>query len=484
MHSLRMLAVIPLSGLLACGGGGSGTPDAAVRRDAAVDSLGSDAPFDAPPDAPPAGPAGRIWFAGDWVADGLQKFSSVPGSTAAAVVTTTLPVIPGTQASADELASGSAFFVVFDVSAAGTKVAYVADSTVAARFDLFSANADGTNAVTVYQAPPTVEIGAIAMSPDGTKIAFMADADLDGMQDIYVVANAATSTPVRVSPARAANDATLDAFRTFSWSRDSRYLAFSGDFTQDGFDEVYVRDTMLNTTAAALPRTAILVDAATAGAKGVRGTPQFDAMNRLYFRANVQNVVASPVFELFRTAADGTGRTALSLPARTDTTASQPGAFQLSPDGLKIAFSADAPIATAYEVYTSGLDFATPTRLTSGTVRAGGNAEFTTPLWWSPDGTKVAFTADFETEGEYEPYVATVATAASAIRLVSLTVASTDCELMAWAQNGDRVFCQGDLVVNNDTALFSLSPSMADQTPTLVVAVPTGGDLNDLKSTP
>jgi Tol biopolymer transport system component len=482
MRSTR-IAVVLSCGLLACGGGGSDSPDAAVHHDApAPDTSSLDAPTDTPSDAPPAA-GGRIWIGGDWVTDGLQKIGSVPGNATAMIATANVPVIPGTQASVDELGSGSLYFVVFDLNAAGTKVAYVADSTVAARFDLFSANADGTNAVTVYQAPATVEIGAIAMSPDGTKIAFMADIDLDGMQDIYVVPNTAASTPVRVSPARVANDVALDAFRTFTWSRDSRYLAFSGAFTQASYDEVYVRDTMANTTAAALPRAAILVDMATAGAKGIRGAPLFDAMNRVYFRANIQ-AVTTPVFELFRTAADGTGRAALALPARTDTTTSQVGAFQISPDGMKIAFSADAPIATAYEIYASALDLATPTRLTSGTVRAGGNAEFTTPLWWSPDGTKVAFTADFETEGEYEPYVATVATAASAIRLVSLTVANTDCDAMAWAQTNDRLFCQGDLVVNNDTSLFALSPTMADQTPALIVTVPTGGDLNDLKSTP
>ena len=104
------------------------------------------------------------------------------------------------------------------------------------------------------------------------------------------------------------------------------------------------------------------------------------------------------------------------------------------------------------------------------------NATFTTPIVFSPDGTKLAVAANFLTANTSEPFV--IALDGSSTKRLAVVPANNnqDVDTLVWADNA-TVFVQGDIVTSNETALFKLDASMTDQTPTLAVGVPTGGDI-------
>lgn len=416
----------------------------------------------------------RVWAVGDLLVNNTNIAGGFPADAQLPFTPTTMtPLrVPGGTA---QLATQTDN--VFD--ARGTKIAYVADATVAGRFDLNVADADGSNAIVVIQGgTANVEITSVALSPDGTKVAFTMDsAAVDGGLDLYVASTTAAATPVLVSPGRGGAVApTLDVFPQPEWSRDSTYIAFAGDFTEDGFDQVYVTDTsaVTPTPIEVITRADIT---ATTGARGVRGRVLFDAANNLYFRARLTE---AGQFAIYKSDVAG-AETVVPLPARGDATTPDAGAFGITLDGTKLVFSADAPTLAIYDVYVATTaNLAAATRITN--IAAIGNAtlnaQFTGAFAFSPDGLKVAMAANFLSGGDntFEPFVIALDGTATTRLAAVPTNTNQDTEVVVWADN-TTLFAQGDIVTSNDTALYKLDATMANQTPTPAVTLPTGGDI-------
>lgn len=494
MRAHRLLAI---SLLIACGDDGNVKPDAAPRPDAPNNTIDAavdgSVDIDAPPDAPPSGGATRIYAVGDVQTDQTRIAVGFDDDATLPIDAMAPPIkIP---AMGTELFDGTgSTSLVFD--ARGGKVAYVADSTVAGRFDLYAAGADGSNPLLLVTGQMGIEISSVALSPDGTKVAFTMDSLLvDGGYDLYMVATTNPQTPVRISPDRPIGnlDANIDVFTQFTWSADSKYVAFSADLTVQGFDQAYVVDTTAATPAAVSLLNQDEIATQMMGAQGVRGNILFDSQSNIYFRARVQT--GSAQFQLFKaTTAGAASRTALTMPARGDQSVPDVGAFGLTPDGTKIVFSADAPTAGRYDFYASATATFTPTAITS--LGALGHSVFTAPLWFSPDGTKFAVVADFLTSGlaspRNEPFVIAVdGSTMTPRRLVSVEAScaasatkNCDASVVQWAADNATVFVMGDLTTDNDTELYKASSAMADQTPTLALDLVMGGDLVNLITRP
>jgi hypothetical protein len=440
-----------------------------------ADAPGLDAPeLDAPVDAPPGVAGSRVWVVGDILTDQQDLAAAFTHGTG------TLPYGPGNEPPL-RIPRVRAF------DARGTRIAYVADASMAGRFDLHVASADNTGAVIVAQAAGLgVDITSVALSPDGTKVAFTRDSVLvnDGF-DLWVAPTIAGATPVKVSPDRGGSlmPDQQDVSTAYTWSADGRYLAFAGDLEENGYDQVYVVDT----TAAAPTAVELLrrADIATqpGGAQGVRGPLQFDSANNVYFRARIQP--GSTQFQLFRATVAG-ARTPLSLPPRAGG-ASIPdaGAFSISPDGSKLVFSADAPMLGHYDLYVAATASPTPTRLTQ--LAAPGNASFIAPIAFSPDGTRIAVVADFLAgDGNDEPFVIHLDGSTQAPRrLVSFAAScpgctNVDADSIQWTADSAAVYVRGGLTSSNDIRVFRLDPGMADQPPALAVTTPANGDVTSL----
>lgn len=443
--------------------------DGPVQHDAAVDARP-----DAPPDGPP-GPASRVWTVGDFVTNNvLVAGGFVDGATLPFGPATPPPVmLPG---GTSVLPTGTGVSsAVFDASSDGTKTAFLADLATAGSFDIYVAGGDGSSPTALVAAQAGVTYASVALSPDGTKLAYTADsAAIAGGFDLYVVATAAGSTPVKVSPDRpvgALAPANLDVFFQVTWSADSKFLAFSGDLTTDNLSQAYVVDTTAATPAAVALLAATDI---TAPSVGVRGQLLFDAANNVYFRASI---AGTAVFQLFVATSDGVTRTPYTMPTRGDSSVPDVGAFAISPDGGTIVFSADAPTALSYDIYVQPLAGGTAVNLTS--LTAAGNAAFTTPMYFSPDGKHLAYVANFRS-ARREPFVSAI-DGSDTHRLVDVLAncsgcSSPDADLVQWSVDGNAIYVQGDITSNNDTKVYRVSAQMTDQAPTLAVDVPTNGD--------
>lgn len=474
---MRSTFVLLILGAAACGGSNNSTPDASTHHDGPVQIDASpdaapDAPADAPPDSPPDGmgsgsaTATRVWAVGDFATNGTRQAGWFTDGD-------TLPVTPTLVPAAPAVLPSTSGYTTYVFDATTTKTAYVADITTAGTFDLYVADADGANPALLVAGQAGVEIANVAVSPDGTKVAFMMDSTaLDGAYDVWFVNTTGTPVPVLVSPTRnvmAPDLAALSAFTgSLKWSADSKYIGFSGDFTTDGVSQPYAVDT-----TAATPAAVELVSSADIGTNGIRGDIAFDANDKAYFR-----VGSGTQFGLYQVDADGQNLTTLALPARGDATASSVGSFALSPDGTMIVFSADAPTATSYDVYSTALATWNPVKLTNATLPST-NPPFSAPFAFSPDGTQVAFVADYITDNVNEPFVAAVD--GSAIhRVVNVTVTNADAEQVWWTADGTGLYVEGDLETNNDTTVFRADPSMTDGTATKAITVASGGDVTNL----
>lgn len=459
--------------LAACGDNGDFTPTDGARPDTV------------PPDtAPPV--KSHVWFVGDALVDGQDIIGGFTHGEG------TLPFGPGAEPPI-RIPGAKAF------DARGAKIAYVADTTLAGRFDLYVAEADGSNPVLVVQGvtggATSVEISAVSLSPNGAKVAYTMDSlALDNGFDLHVVDTRSGVTPIKVSPDRAVGGTDQqDVFSLVTWSADSKYLAFSADMTANNFDQAYVVDTTAATPAAVELLLRTEIDTQVTGAQGVRGGLQFDAMNNIYFRA--RTVAGSNQFQLFRAPPTGAAsRTVFALPPRNGGGTSDAGAFALSPDGSKIVFSADGPTTGQYDLYVSPVVNPTPTRLT--TLAAAGNANFTEPMVFSPDGTKIAMVADFlGGDNNDEPFVVHLdGSTQSPRRLISLAATcpactNVDSNSVDWTADGTALYVRGDITTSNDTRIFRVDPALADQAPTLVVTTPApigqppagGGDIIQLQ---
>ncbi len=450
---MRVTKFLPIILMAAACGDGKSVPDANVRVDAkptvdappTIDSR----PVDAMIDAPTSTSTTRVWVTGDLAVDNQLKAGTFFDDA-------TLPVTPTLFPTAGNLAANGKSF---DVSADGSKIAYLADSTTAGRFDLYVAGAAGANPVMVFQAPAGVTLSNPQFSPDGTKIAYLADPVLATMKDLFVIAAAVNSTPVKLSPDRVANASGLSVFTGLVWSSDSKYIGYSARITALNFDEALVVDTSVATPVSkfVIPKADIAPNGN--GAQGVRGFAAFDNVGHVYFRARLET---GGRFKLYRANLDGTGRVVQVLaPARSDASAADFGGFGITPDGTKMVFAADAPTATTYQLYLVTLATPTPLKLTNATV-ANTEPAFNNPLMFSPDVSKVAFVADYAVDGEFEPHVAKL-DGTQDLRLAKSMVANGDTEALSWTRDGAALWVQCDLTTNNDTRVYRVSATMADQ---------------------
>ncbi len=437
----------------------------------------------------------RIWVVGDMITNnttiggGFDDTTALPLGGANAAPPVILPSATTTLADS----TGYSNFV-FDATADGSKIAFVGDLTTVGTFDLYVANADGSNPTLLVAGQTGVEIASILFSPDGSMIAYTADSiAINGGYDMWIVNTTGTPVPVQVSPARPALSpapANQDVGSVPAWSSDSKYLGFTGDLTLDTFNQAYCTDTSQSppVTVELLAQTDIGVQ--TSGANGVGGTLKFDNANNAYFSARV--TTGSTQFQLFQAKPDGTMRTDITstFPVRTlDNTAPDIGGFSISADGATLVVNADTPVLGNYDMWdTDTATLGAPKNLTN--IAAPGHANFTAPFWFSPDGTMVAYLATFES-ARNEPYISSLdGSDVAPKRLVSVLATCLDCgtgtptpdvTIFQWKPDGTAAYIIGDITNNNVTRGYVIDPTMTDQTPTLAVDVPDSGDLFGLE---
>ncbi|HEU5060739.1 MAG TPA: hypothetical protein VFU21_29615 [Kofleriaceae bacterium] len=459
------------------GGDGGGGADARPQSDGGGGG-GGDGGGD--PDGGGGGGNPLIWALGDFATNNRTQLA-VFAPDAALPVTPSL-VLPGGDTAQIWFQNGNADYGPFDVSRDGSRVAFSADIDVAERFDLYVVSVDGGEPAHVVAVGATADVEKVRFSPDGSKIAFTADLEVDGQLDAYVVdADAVEGTPVRVSPEHMTPSGDLDA-RDLVWSTDSTHLVVTGDFSQNDFVEMWIADVTVADPEPTVLISRERIDSTRLGSKGAILPLRVDG-ERVLFRSLLD---ADNLFKITLIGTDGQNESLLgnSQITRVDDSIADIGTVTLSPDGSQIAFTADQ-VETIYDVWVMPADGSmAPTQLTEGLDQEDTNPIHTQPLKWSPDGTMLAFIADYSSDGKDQPYVVPVA-GGGQVRLAVIGEAANDdqdANSIAWAPSGDFLFIAADAVANNDTELFRLDPATADQEPALAIDAPPDGDLNSVRS--
>jgi hypothetical protein len=434
---------------------------------------------DASVDAPPVNLTSRVWAVGNFITDTKRQVGAfTDGATLPFGNGTPTPiVIPAGTAT---LPSATTYTLqLFDASADGTKTVYLADAMVAGRYDLYVANAVGGSPTMLVQGSTNVEISSVTISPNGQKVAFTMDSlALDGSYDMYWVSTSGTGSPVKVSPARPLTGvldySLLDANSTVFWSGDSRYFGFTGDLTEDTYNQAYVADTTTTNAAAEIVARADIPTSASA--QGVF-LMAFDSAGLVYFTGRLS--MTSTDIQLYRANPDGTNRTDITslVPLRTDNSTPDIGTMGMSADGTKLAIAADTPTAAHYDIFVN----------TIGTTTSTNASNFAAD--WSPNGlVPLAFTRDGMKIGALGKTSTSTRQSAFAIannsvhRLIDPSASCSGCATpdvvqLAWTTDGSAAYLRGDLTTNNIAKLYRVTAAGTDQTPTLADDSPPAGDV-------
>ncbi len=280
------------------------------------------------------------------------------------------------------------------------------------------------------------------ISPDSTRVVFVADKDTVGVTELYSTPIASNSSePIKISGALVAGgDVVNVSFLGFQISPDSARVVFRADKDVDGVDELYSTPIASNSSEPIK-----LCGPLTIGGNVSDFEISPDSA-RVVFRADKNT---DDVFELYSTPINSGAVTKISgtLVAGGDV-----GFFRISPDSTRVVIQADKDTAGVLELYSTPISSNTsePIKI-SGSLVAGGTVFF---LRISPDGTRVVFTADKDTNDVVELYSTPIANN-SPIKISGAMVAGGNVAYYLISPDSARVVFLANKDTNGTDELYS-----------------------------
>jgi Tol biopolymer transport system component len=479
--SFRILVVCATALILAgmgCGGDDEAIPDAGATIDASAthDGLTRDAPDEDASQGDGGGPVtSYLYYWGDFDVSSEYRVARI-GFPDGGKTTLSLAEMP-TGAEVESIA----------VSPDGTKLAVAGRKSAGNEPVLNVYNADGSGPATrVYTGGQNTDFLMLSYSPNGTMLAFLADIDLDNSMALYVVPANGSAAPKRVSLAPVSVDQFVVSYK---WAADSAHIAFTGDLETDHVHGLWTVDA-LPASPVPIPIVTLAELTATDTNRDVDDVIAFDSSNRLYFRSDYE--VANELHRLYRCDLDGSNRA--QVPGTNLTNAgggseASTGPFAISSDGTTLAFFADSPSATLFQVYVMPLSGSTATRVSDITTTPGDGSgpDFFAPqpIVWSADGSRLAVIADWPVDGgdqadDFAAFVLPSSAPAGGVRVLEPTAADGDALEIEYTPDNTRLVIRGDVLEDGTFELFATADfTTADQDATAirVEEVPDNGDV-------
>lgn len=396
---------------------------------------------------------------------------------------------------------------MFKLSPDKTKVAYTAIEDSAGVADLYVVNVDGTNHVKVSQGlGPNADVGqgygadAFWWSPDSTRLVYLADADIDEIQELYLV-NADGSDHHKISGT--VGSPAVVRIGEARWSPDSRYVAYyvrtltrtgyivdrfainTHDTTIGGRNSVRVSGSAIMTTvSASVQEMAWSPDSTRIGyvsyedsgsmreiyianagedsglSTGKRRvniplTSGQSCFFRLYWSGDSRYLLyyATPGLYTHDTQ-NSTARNGINI-SGTLAAGRSIDRFAWSPDFSRVAYTSTQDIAGQYELYSALPDVAASSVKLNAPLLTNARVN---QFYWSPDSSRLAYVADQDTVGVTEAYTVAAAGGGAPVKvsLDNLTNSKVEAFSLSWSPDGQRIAYE---VRNGDqTGLYVTTP--------------------------
>jgi Tol biopolymer transport system component len=237
------------------------------------------------------------------------------------------------------------------------------------------------------------DVGEFVWSPDSRKVAYGGDLAVDGNTELYFtdVSNPAIPGPqVRISPpGTAALELVVLAEFGWAFSPDSNFVAFRGDFSVDGRDEVYA--TYVGPGAIFTPFSV------NSPIPGISPTDEFNFFwwvphhaGRLVYHGEQDTPGVAEIFMADVGASGVVSRVQLSGPMTVEGDASPEDTDHApSPDGTAFFYIADEDVDTVDELYVVDVSGPIPGPAVKTSAPPVGRVE---SARWSHESTRIAYT--------------------------------------------------------------------------------------------
>lgn len=332
----------------------------------------------------------RVAYSADQDTDGIVELYSV------------LPDGSGnTKVSGTMIAGGSLRMTAVAWAPDSSRLAYIADQDTDGVDELYTVFPDGTGNIKVSgPQTPGGDVGAntlgptlLRWAPDSSRIAYIADQDADDVRELYTTLPDSAAGNVKVSGALVANG---EVDFTYLWSPDSSSIAYLADQDTDEVDELYL-------SAADGGTNSKISDTLVAGGDVILCAWAPNA-NLIAYLADGDT---DDVRELYVTDPAGA---AVKVSGVLVTGGAVEFDFRWAPDGSRIAYRADQLTDEVTELFTSLPDGSENVRVSAAMIAEGdvGGDSFisNTSMFWAPDSSRIAYVADGNTNGVFEMYLA------------------------------------------------------------------------------
>ena len=340
----------------------------------------------------------------------------------------------------------------FEWSPTSQLIAYTANTIRGSslQFRLLAAPPNlGNQAFSVSNIPAATNlytIGAFQWSPNGSIIAFLADIDILGVNELLVVEPITNSVPVAISGTLVDGGEVVE----FSWAPNNSRIAYLADqFEDEKFDLITVIPDVNSLIPNPEPR---VVSGNIIG--DVIDFAWSPDSSRLAYIADGDTL---DVFELYTNVPFGTSQFKVSgdLIAGGEVTA-----FAWAPeDSSLIAYQASQDRSNIFELFTSRPFNPIDNVKISGSITSGGLRDFAA-FGWAPDNSRVAYIARQATNF-FELYSSTPDGADNSVVSGSL-VSGGNVDSFKWSPDSSRVAYRADQKTINVPELYSSQPDGSD----------------------
>lgn len=351
---------------------------------------------------------------------------------------------------ADGNVSQTQFFWAPDSS----RLAYIADQDTNGVDELYTVFPDGTGNLKVSSAlvaggdvgVNTIGPTLLYWAPDSSRILYIADGDTDGIAEIYTALPDIAASGVKVSGAMVAGGE-VD-FR-FEWAPDASSIAYVADQDTDGVNELYLAapdgsgDMKVSGAMVAGGEVSTFAWSPTGAYLAYLADQDTDGVRELYVTdaAGAAVKVSGPMVAGGQVMFD----------------------YAWSADGSLIAYRADQDTDETIELYTSTPDALENDKVSGPMVAGGGLGDrFTFSTFvWAPNGGRIAYVADQQTDGVFELFVVETEGGGGWMKVSGamptngdVDVASFNGSAVAW--RGSRLVYRADQETNTTLELFSV----------------------------